>query len=146
MNRELRLGNYVMDRGGKVIRIDFFEHLETDNDCKFGQKMFIGDQEVHPLTEYTSHAKHIPLTPEWLERFGFELDKEQECYIICVDEYWCYLLIDANDMSAAIQSTTEEKTGIAVCLNLPLTQYVHQIQNLFYSLSGEELTYNDGTN
>ena len=55
-SNELRIGNYVFDRGGKVLRIDFFEYLENGYSCKFGQKIGVdGWGEVHPLTEYTDY-------------------------------------------------------------------------------------------
>jgi len=70
---ELRLGNYVQDRGGKVLKIDTFEttHNGEEYVLKVGQRMFVNGNEVHPLTEYSDYLDPIPLTKDWLTRFGF---------------------------------------------------------------------------
>lgn len=47
---ELRIGNYVKDRSGKILRVDFIEYVENGFDTKFGQKMFVEGQEVHAMT------------------------------------------------------------------------------------------------
>lgn len=65
--KELRLGNYVQDRGGKTIRIDFMEHVQEGYSTKFGQ---VVSDEFHPLTEWTDHAEPIPLTEDILLKCG----------------------------------------------------------------------------
>ena len=45
---EIRLGNYYQDRGGKWLRVDFIEYIEKGFSTKFGQKMFLENQEVPP--------------------------------------------------------------------------------------------------
>ena len=36
--KEIKIGNYLKDRGGKVLRVDFVEYVEDGFDTKFGQK------------------------------------------------------------------------------------------------------------
>ena len=129
---ELRLGNYVKDRGGKTIRIDFFEHFEKDYDCKFGQKNFFNGDEVHPLTEYTQYAQPIALTEEWLLKFGFIKIENINCWVknwgrngaefVKFDDYYklfSYQLGNAN---------------------YRVIEYgVHQLQNIFYAITNQEL-------
>ena len=121
---ELRIGNYVYDRGGKVIRIDFLKHLEKNYDCKFGQHQFIGEEEeVHPLTEWTDFAKSIPLTEDWLLKMGFKYD----CDLVnslCKNCIW----FNKKNMEATY-----------LLQKLIKINYVHQLQNLYFALTGKEL-------
>ena len=66
---ELRIGNLVMDRGGKTLVVDYWEGPN-----KIAQTMTIGNTTVHPLTEYCDYLQPILLTPEILEACGFERD------------------------------------------------------------------------
>ncbi len=71
----------------------------------------------------------IPLTEEWLERFGFTFDTV--CYY--KDEF----LIGAfKDGYAWLRFGTLDRE----CLELT---YVHQLQNLYSALTGTELELND---
>ena len=127
--QELRIGNCVSDRDGKVIKIDFFEYLANDFDCKFGQKQFLNNEENFPITEFTDYAEPIPLTEEWLLKAGakkthdllniFELDRF-ELYPFYTHGFW--KVVDK-----------ETKTYITKA------SYVHELQNMYFVLNGEEL-------
>jgi len=72
--QELRIGNLVFDRGGKIICVDYFER---DKVCmKMGEYdtglEFMPKSELHPLTEEITYCNPIPLTEEWFVKFGFE--------------------------------------------------------------------------
>jgi hypothetical protein len=128
--RELRLGNLVKDRGEKVIRIDFLEHIQDGYDTKFGQLIFLEGTEVHPMTEYAYYANAIPITDDWIIRFGF----------VRQDNNWKTL-----DLIFATVSW-ERLAGFALSFDkesiyLPHIKYVHQLQNFIYCLTGEELQY-----
>lgn len=73
-SNELRLGNLVKDRGNKVIRIDFLEHIQDGYDCKVGQLIFLKGDEVHPMTEYSDYAKPIKITEDLLIKLGFSCE------------------------------------------------------------------------
>lgn len=127
--QELRLGNYVHDRNGNVIRIDFFEHLENGFDCKFGQRQFLNGEQITPLTEYTDHATPIQLNEEWLVKAGankiddildiFELDRFQ---LFPFYTYGFWKVID-KETKAYITKVS----------------YIHELQNMYFVLNGEEL-------
>jgi hypothetical protein len=122
--KELRLGNYILDRGGKVLKIDFMEYLQEGYDCKVGQNIVFAGEEVHPMTEYTDYATPTPITDQWITKLGFEsntfnwklgdfrMSKNQGRYIIAFRSQ--ILLRDVK--------------------------HVHQLQNLYFALTGEELT------
>ena len=68
-------------------------------------------------------AKPIPLTKEWLERFGFEINQNgyyQKGEYKISDKMEFYFF-DVGDWQMTIN-------------------YVHQLQNLYFSLTGKELT------
>lgn len=75
------------------------------------------------------------LTEEWLERFGFKW-KEEETYPNL--KYWtnkkCH--VDLINNRFHIPKYKEGDDHVSIRRSL----YVHQLQNLFYTLTGEELT------
>jgi hypothetical protein len=105
---ELRLGNLVMD--GKDIEqvnarmIDMLVKIEADFDP-------------------------IPLTEEWLLKFGF---KKTEW-----DNFNSYrLMIGNNDYTIVLYSDGNCEVGDIITCKI---EYVHQLQNLYFALTGEEL-------
>ena len=109
--RELRIGNYVYDTKSEVniINLEALTYI-----CK------------EPLNQ----VKPIPLTEEWLLRFGF---------IECSDNGE----LKGNDRFF-INSKLKGSIGLSPKFTYSLTgtrlYYVHQLQNLYYALTGEELT------
>ena len=71
----------------------------------------------------------IPLTKEWLERFGFETTAWD-----CNTTH--RLMIGKNDYCIVISSNGFCEVGDAIVMNM---DYVHQIQNLYFGLTGNEL-------
>lgn len=129
--KQLRLGNYIQDRGGKVLRIDFMEHVQDGYDTKVGQLMQLEGQEVHPMTEYTDYANPIHLTEEWLLRLGFRCTSTIKktfgngvIWVQLIDNVFCFKQCD---------SLTRKLS------------YVHSIQNLYFALTGEELEIKSDT-
>jgi len=104
---ELRIGNWVYMFGSTSV-------------CS---KVNIKSIEFYDLME------PIPLTEEWLERFGFEFD----------GEWWDYLNFGINIR----QNRCSESLGEFGFNYYPIPKYVHQLQNLYYALTGEELEIKD---
>jgi len=118
---ELRVSNLVADRGGKILSIDWFDRYKV---C---QQMIIEGMEVHPITEEFEYLQPIPLTPEWLERFGFVADHENQTLGTYYDhgDYGVYMM--GNEICDYFYTDTRLK-------------YLHQLQNLYHALTGTELT------
>ena len=76
--------------------------------------------------------KPIPLTEEWLLKFGF---KE----VFMVDEVWGYYIGDFIYVNSGQIRFNDEEDG-AILINENQLQRVHQLQNLYFALTGEELT------
>lgn len=132
--KELRMGNYVLDRGDKIIRIDWWETLN-----KACMDMNINGQKVHPLTENVEYCQPIPLTEQWLLDFGFIKDGNGHWWKNLVTHYleliemnkWFFpVFVELPELS----NEQEQRVG------LPRIGSVHEMQNLFFALTGEELT------
>ena len=99
---ELRIGNSIMQDGDFVFVTWWRLELMEKNKLEY---------------------KPIPLTEEWLFKFGFEKAYET-CY-----QYKDFILNDKFIMM-----------DIDITIQL---KYVHQLQNLYHSLTEEELTIKD---
>jgi len=126
---ELRIGNLVQDELGiekmlRVYRID--EAAITCGDKEFS----------HPYLPET--LKPIPLTPEVLEKCGFGARK-----FIEIGKY-SYLEIDMTVVNTigyrAIIQLEENDEGVIERYFMPHIKHLHQLQNLYYALTGTELT------
>jgi hypothetical protein len=73
----------------------------------------------------------IPLTEEWLERMGFTYEDE-EIYYIRLDEN-NVLAYDLTDKDFAVTGLWAEHK----------INHVHELQNLYFALTGEELKIKD---
>lgn len=123
-SNELRVGNFIKDRGGNILRIDW---LEKNKIC---QQMWTESKtmELHPLTLSFEYCQPIPLTEEWLLKFGVTST-------------------ELNPAKNGIWITSEiDKQGSWIHISHGMgtvtvnVHYVHQLQNLYFALTGEELT------
>ena len=109
---ELRIGNYYNQ----------FENTEK-----------VSWSTLKTLEESTTEqlwCKPIPLTDEWLLKFGFE--KADEIYFI---EFGVYsMTIKEYEKGKYILNPETHFNYVDI-------EYVHQLQNLYFALTNEELTY-----
>lgn len=107
---ELRIGNWV-----------------SNGEIEFQ----ITSKDIYHLDVYVGRviANPIPITPEWLQRFGFEKINHRIEGVIYKKE-WLKL--------------TESCAGVdwrGGHIQRERCKYVHQLQNLYFALTGEELEY-----
>ena len=129
---ELRIGNYYLED------MTIYAYGDTKIVKQITPYWFY-PQDDDDVEEYSFP---ILLTEEWLIKFGFELDGEQINGKYYKKEfnyssgYRDYLSIDDKGAGYMFKLTSNYgKSSI-----LPLTyKYVHQLQNLYFILSGEEL-------
>lgn len=121
--KELRIGNYV--EWNK-------ENYDVDGiDCVSIQ---VDNGWVHtPIEEFSP----IPLTEEWLVKFGFE-QGDQRGYFPpkFLKKYTPVLVenkIEVEFIDEKILMWMEGNTNVHM-------RYVHQLQNLYFAITGEELT------
>jgi len=99
---------------------------------------------ILPNTYHTSPisvGKHedylpIPLTKERLLKFGFEKCSDNEHYFI--GHHGFCLIYDGDDW--CMEPRIDDSLLIAYC------KYVHQLQNLYFALTGQELTFKETLN
>src|SRR5690606_17260010 len=110
---ELRIGNYVKDPYGKTIKLT---SVEKD----------------------AGMLRPVPLTEEWLLKFGWVWN--QEC-----NSFEKYPNGDSR-MNLDFQEVSNSYTMFNYVLKAKICDrifHVHQLQNLFFALTGEELTIKD---
>jgi len=116
---ELRIGNYYAiaeNDGIKYKQIKYLVESESD--------FFSNGDNI------TQAAKPIPLTEEWLLRFGFEkLNRDVPAF---------------ENKNLIVEWLFERWTGrlyfdAYTSIQIIETKYVHQLQNLYFALTGEEL-------
>lgn len=120
--QELRIGNWVNVSGNtidtyqtskpKQVSIEFLNAIKIEND----------ERPDGILTWFSP----IPLTPEILEKCGFV---KYEPMMYRLKEGWHWIAVDTNSLYI---------NGKQVVL----IEYLHQLQNLYFALTGEELTIN----
>jgi len=130
---ELRIGNCVLDRGNKILTIDRFIGNKIECDIKGMPDKSENGIPIyyHPFTEEINYLNPIPLTEEWLEKFGIDFTSGEE---------WYYLTFTIKDLLFETSSSIKGFTYNLCCDNQINFQYVHQLQNLYFCLCGEELT------
>lgn len=135
--RELRIGNIVSTPNQPTFRIDLFDYV-AKGIGKFGQ---ISDANTHPLTWYLQDLKPIPLTEEWLLKFGFELIKfvapNQQCGIDLFYGY-DYAIKKIGNKTDLIIRYKHDKFKLDSFYSTDF-KYVHTLQNLYFVLTSEEL-------
>lgn len=121
---ELRIGNLV-DYYGSMVTVNSI----NDTDVGFSDYIPID----YPLLD---EIKPIPLTEEWLVRFGGKLDDlETDCYplsSLTLD----YRFYKSTCLDGSFYWTCDKILGDTYI------QHVHQLQNLYFALTRTELTLN----
>lgn len=122
--QELRLGNYLQDSVTKTT----LEVIVLSKDM--GIYTWVIDRSKYPLPDGWQ-LEPIPLTEEWLLKFGFKKVKSDYEEAETWDFYFGILYFDMANNSVKIN-------GQYCLYNIP--EHVHQLQNLYFALTGEELT------
>jgi hypothetical protein len=78
-------------------------------------------------------CKPIPLTEEWLLKFGFERRQIKDLISYTLPKLELYQYASNNNKIFFEYADGEVEL-----------KYVHQLQNLYFALTGEELTYGGG--
>ena len=89
--------------------------------------------ELDDIKNNPNIVKPIPLTEEWLEKFGFEQMKLYTGDNCFVKEKFC-VLCDGQLKNYDLRLTFDSDQTIRIKLD-----YVHSLQNLYFALTGEEL-------
>ena len=121
---ELRIGNVIEANTPPMI-------VQAIN--KDSVELYMPGSEADNFEEDLEKCNGIPLTPEILEKCGFEWDIFWQRF---ADKRGRYYLQEANDSGYNIFNG-KWKQQINWMKSL---EYLHQLQNLYFALTGEELT------
>jgi|ERR1700751_492507 len=127
--KELRVGSLLKHGNDEVhvFSIHFEDRVEISCDGNnSGESNYIATVDSEKLTP-------IPLTEDWLIKFGFEKTKENEYFI---DKHTVLLGVKLDPLVGKTRAIVYRNASVGV---MPICLYVHQLQNLFFALSGEEL-------
>lgn len=123
---EIRVGNLFIGMDGKVAEWSLFD---------FG--LMNGDEVCYPTELDEIIKKPIQLTEDWLLKFGFELDEDYgdiKYYKICSRFGVCF---DHEEITFYRNGFKNKTTTLLY--DEPFFQHVHQLQNLYFALTGIEL-------
>lgn len=127
---ELRIGNIINAYGYDV----FVKKIENDSvsfDCNSDQGRPVYDD------IFIEDANHVPLTEEWLVKLGLNRYAKDN---------WGNFRYKFSDDRYEIRKQHND-TELQVLFEgngLVWVKYVHQLQNLYFALTGEELTSKNG--
>lgn len=127
---DLRLGNYLIDEDGEIFKVcSIFLNHPLYKDCVFGENNLVS-------CIYT--IKPISLTEEWLLKFGFIKDDNGNYWIDLQTHY--LELVSSNEHYYPVyvqvpEMSHEEEQRVS----MNRIVYVHQLQNLYFALTGKEL-------
>jgi hypothetical protein len=124
---ELRVGNLLLVHGTALAALEILE----DGVCYFFQP----GTHVRTVIEFED-AEPIPLTSEWLQRLGFEDDNHITVYDVSRRQPFLFSICSTDKGFELFGG--EGPIGKAF-------NYLHQLQNLYFALTGEELTFSPAT-
>lgn len=114
---ELRIGNLTQDTEGRTVEVCI--------------NRLIAYYQAPTLSKQNEVFIPIPLTDDWLERFGFNRIPESNRFYLDDDNTPQTIYIDLDEKDT--QFGSNEEYDVNPCM------HVHQLQNLYHALTGEEL-------
>lgn len=117
--KEFRIGNYLTTILSNLLRVT----MMTDD------TIFADDESGSSYDNYAHSLTPIPLTEEWDSKFNF---KKTGYQLVCIE-----------NNKYAFEMTVEEMGGFSgrrkYFVPVTIVEYVHQVQNLYFDLTGKEL-------
>lgn len=127
--KELRVGNYV-----HVPTLDN-ELYEMSTISRYGRDCSVTDNKLGYQSSILDieNINPIPLSEEWLINLGFEEDMSTFYYNAKIASIYLHTPYSGSKNWNVKANGGDKLTSV---------QYVHQLQNLFYVLTGEDLAFN----
>ena len=125
---ELRIGNYIK----LMFNYEDYETIQVTSD------------ELVDVDKKRADYEPFPLTEDWLYKFGFKnIDKGGNDYITYTDpnhDYYLQLDVRRKDNKYLILDNSFDDLRAFSMVDI---EYVHQLQNLYFTLTGNELKYEE---
>jgi len=135
---ELRIGNYVFDDEDQIVKV---ENIMSKRFVAWNEmeECVLFSKSDDPVNMFSSKIYPIPLTYEMLVRLGFSKDEYKNGYI-GKDFKSGQMTLDF----VLSEPLTKGQWNIYYTFDLlnsrfKSLEYVHQLQNLYFDLTGEEL-------
>lgn len=140
---QLRIGNLVdvPNKNQSPFRVDYFDDIKVYKQNGTYRCEPFGDIPAHPLTWDLEQCSGIPLTPEILEKVGFEKEERgSEERFDGVEIWWCKgtFSLYSEYSDAFIYATYTRYDGYGFKAGR-MIKYLHELQNLYFAVEGEEL-------
>lgn len=120
---EFRIGNLLHDRENRLCRVE-------ELSCREGEREVYAPAVNGPTTALPN--KTIPLTEEWLLKFGFRERYKSHISVV-------YEIEEAPEINIRFKLFNETCNFRHYGTYIRKIKYVHQLQNLYFALTGEEL-------
>ncbi|ALR29750.1 hypothetical protein ATE47_04090 [Chryseobacterium sp. IHB B 17019] len=122
--KELRIGNYLK----------FLSKIEQVESVIDSDWIRLSKSDLVPIN--AAGLKPLDITEEWLYKFKFKQHEVTNFYFLEIINDWTRIYFDPYhdicDLSISSHSAVLNKIS-----------FVHQLQNLYFALTGEELTINE---
>ncbi len=127
--KDLRVGNLLTFSNG----------IDPDKIIVVGRRFFSSAsiEKEDGNFDVTPYYRSIPLTEDWLRRGGFEYDEYNFMGFVLESNLGISIGKDENGVWFYFGNLEEYWVDI-----LNEIKYVHQLQNLYFALTGEELEFN----
>lgn len=141
---ELRIGNIIFANWlNQGVEVEEITYMDSDSSIK----KELGKYAINEISQ--DEYRPIILTEEWMLQFGFEMEEYEEkennrfthpdntdfdlVFFKSPNDYWCAynLAISSTD-----KQLNPEPQILPICSPF---KYVHQLQNIYFSLTGTEL-------
>jgi hypothetical protein len=116
---ELRIGNYIK----LMLNHEDYETFQVTSD------------ELVMVDKKQADYEPLRLTEEWLLKFGFEKDEK--------NEYWFWKNCVSVSVLGYIELLSFNRQSFKTNIQL---KYIHQLQNLYFALTGKELVVSNIVN
>ena len=132
--KELRIGNVV--RARKFDDADWLEQCVIDGINIDGINLYWSYSGIETYAIW-KNIEGIPLTIEWLKKWGFNFDYESEEYPNANKDFGRYnIVVETEQMGVHVYNESHSDT---LFLMYARTDYVHEFQNLIFALTNTEL-------
>lgn len=127
LSTEFRKGNIVSNE-----KLDIFKTGYVELEARWIYELAVKES-AQAHEDYVDYFKPIPISEDWLILFGFEEDAEYDNTF--------NLLTDVLNGFTTITIDVRAEVLLLDCMEIKI-KHVHQLQNLYFSLTNQELKIN----